>query len=94
MLNYGRAVGGFYTDNNGNDEYGFTEDLVKSYGLFWLITETTRELSVRTQAAQDLQTIAKDMTAVQIDEAKVFARQWEADHPPMSEYRLTYSSVR
>ncbi|MGO4312178.1 tetratricopeptide repeat protein [Pseudomonas sp. KB_15] len=94
LLNYGRAVGGFYTYDDGTDEYGFTEDLVKSYGMFWLITETTRELSVHTSAAQDLQTIAKDMTAAQIDAAKVFARQWEADHPPMSEYRLTYSSAR
>jgi TPR repeat protein len=93
LLNYGRALGGFYTTEDGADEYGFVEDLVKSYGLFWLITETTRELSVHTLAAQDLQTIAKDMTTVQIDAAKVFARQWEADHPPMSEYRLTYSSV-
>ncbi|WP_240628968.1 sel1 repeat family protein [Pseudomonas laurylsulfatiphila] len=69
LLNYGRALGGFYTAEDGADEYGFTEDLVKSYGLFWLITETTRELSVHALAAQDLQTIAKDMTTAQIDAA-------------------------
>jgi TPR repeat protein len=93
LLNYGRALGGFYTAEDGTDEYGFTEDPVKSYGLFWLITETTRELSVHALAAQDLQSVAKDMTADQIAVAKIFARQWEADHPPMSEYRLTYSDI-
>lgn len=93
LLNYARALGGFYTAEDGTDEYGFTEDPVKSYGLFWLITETTRELSVHNLAAQDLRSVATDMTADQIAAAKVFARQWEADHPPMSEYRLTYSDI-
>jgi hypothetical protein len=94
LLNYGRALGGFYTTEDGTDEYGFTEDLVKSYGLFWLIAETTRELSVHTLATQDLQSVATIMTADQITAAKVFARQWEVDHPPMSEYRLTYSDIK
>lgn len=94
LLNYGRALGGFYTAEDGTDEYGFTEDPVKSYGLFWLITETTRELPLHTLATQDLQSVATDMTADQIAAAKVFARQWEADHPPMSEYRLTYDDIK
>ncbi|WP_458370146.1 tetratricopeptide repeat protein [Pseudomonas fluorescens] len=94
LLNYGRALGGFYTAEDGTDEYGFTEDPVKSYGLFWLITETTRELPLHTLATQDLQSVATDMTADHIAAAKVFARQWEADHPPMSEYRLTYNDIK
>lgn len=94
VLEYGYALGGVYADDDGVDtEYGTTQDLVKGYGLVWLVSETTRELRRHTEATENLEIIAKDMTADQITAAKAFARTWENTHPAMSEFRLTYSDV-
>lgn len=94
VLNYGFALSGFYQDESGVDnEYGFTRDLVKGYGLIWLVVETARELSRHAVARQYLGDIAKEMTADQITAAEAFAQQWEKTHPPMSEFRLTYSDI-
>ncbi|WP_160107713.1 tetratricopeptide repeat protein [Pseudomonas izuensis] len=94
VLNYGLGLCGFYEDDNGVDnEYGFSRNLVKGYGLIWLVVETTTELSRHTTAKQCLEETAKEMSTDQIAAAKTFAQQWEQSHPPMSEYRLTYSDV-
>jgi TPR repeat protein len=94
VLNYGLGLCGFYEDDNGVDrEYGFTKNLVKGYGLIWLVVETTRELSRHTIAREFLEETAKEMTADQITAAKAFAQSWVESHPPMSEFRLTYSDV-
>ncbi|WP_256661538.1 sel1 repeat family protein [Pseudomonas sp. F01002] len=94
VLNYGFALSGFYQDDSGVDnEYGFTKDLVKGYGLIWLVVETTKELSRHDSARQYLDDIAEEMTTDQVTAAKAFAQQWKTTHPPMSEFRLTYSDI-
>ncbi|RKS12586.1 hypothetical protein BJ917_5825 [Pseudomonas sp. WPR_5_2] len=94
VLDYGLGLCGFYEDDNGVDkEYGFSRNLVKGYGLIWLVVETTAELSRHTTAKQCLEETAKEMTTDQIAAAKTFAQQWKKSHPPMSEYRLAYSDV-
>jgi len=94
VLEFGYALGGVYTNDDGIDtEYGTTQDLVKGYGLIWLVIESTREFRRHSEARGNLEVIAESMTPAQITAAKGFARQWEASHPPMSEFRLTYSDV-
>lgn len=94
VLEYGYALGGVYADDAGVDtEYGTTQDLVKGYGLIWLVVETTRELRRHSEARGNLAAIAKDMKPDQITAGKAFAKQWEMSHPPMSEFRLTFNDV-
>ncbi|MHC8358234.1 SEL1-like repeat protein [Pseudomonas sp. LB3P81] len=94
VLEYGYALGGVYADDDGVDtQYGTTKDLVKGYGLIWLVSETTREFRRHAEASENLEAIAEDMTPVQITAGKAFAKQWEMSHPPMSEFRLTFNDV-
>ncbi|VVN30284.1 hypothetical protein PS662_04844 [Pseudomonas fluorescens] len=94
LLEYGYALGGVYANDDGVDtEYGTTQDLVKGYGLIWLVIETTREFRRHTEARGNLAAIAEDMTQEQITAGKAFAKQWELTHPAMSEFRLTFNDV-
>jgi TPR repeat protein len=94
VLNYGFGLSGFYQDDSGVDvEYGFTQDLVKGYGLIWLVLETTSELLRHDSAKEFLGEIAEEMTPDQITAAKAFAQQWKTTHPPMSEFRLAYNDI-
>jgi len=51
VLEFGYALGGVYTNDDGIDtEYGTTQDLVKGYGLIWLVIESTREFRRHSEA--------------------------------------------
>lgn len=94
VLEYGYALGGVYANDDGVDtQYGTTQDLVKGYGLIWLVIETTREFRRHAEARGNLAAIAEDMTPEQITAGEAFAKQWEMSHPPMSEFRLTFNDV-
>ena len=94
VLEYGYALSGVYANDDGVDtQYGTTQDLVKGYGLIWLVIETTREFRRHTEARGNLAVIAEDMTPVQITAGKAFAKQWETSHSPMSEFRLSFNDA-
>ncbi|VVO20843.1 tetratricopeptide repeat protein [Pseudomonas fluorescens] len=95
VLNYGYGLSGIYEDDDGVDnEYGFEKDLIKGYGLVWLVLDTTREFTQYSSASDNLSIIAAEMTTPQIEAGKAFAQEWKRTHPAMSEFRLTYSELR
>jgi TPR repeat protein len=95
VLEYGYGLSGVYEDEDGIDaEHGFEKDLVKGYGLIWLVLDTTREFSRYNEASNNLSEIAKDMSSADKDAGKVFAQEWKRTHSPMWEGRLTYSDLK
>ena len=94
VLAYGYGLAFDYTDAQDADDYGFERDVVKGYGLVWLVVDTTREFHQFDTARSNLEEIGSDMTAPQIEAAKTFALEWKRTHVAMSEYRLTYSDAR
>ncbi|MBK5351743.1 sel1 repeat family protein [Pseudomonas sp. TH41] len=94
VLDYGYALAFDYTDEEDADEYGFERDVVKGYGLVWLVVDTTREFLQYDTARTNLEEIGKGMTAAQIQAAIAFAQEWKSIHVSMSEYRLTYNEDR
>ena len=94
VLDYGFILSGMYENDEGVDEeYGFERDVVKGYGLVWLVVESTRELSRHATARAFLSELATEMTETQISAAKDFAQQWTQAHVPMSQYRLSYNDI-
>jgi TPR repeat protein len=95
VLEYGYGLGGVYEDEDGVDtEYGFEKDLIKGYGLIWLVLDTTREFWRYNEASNNLSGIAKDMSSADMEAGKAFAQEWKGTHPPMWECRLTYSDLK
>jgi uncharacterized protein len=74
-------------------EYGYEKDVVTAYALLWLVVDMTREFRRHTESANHLRSLEGELTAAQITQAKQQAQAWKLSHPPMSEYRLTYSNV-
>ena len=74
---------GLYLAHN-PDRYGFPLDLVKGYALVSLLTELDGGGNLEPFLEQVLPEIAAKMTPEQIEEAKVFAQEWKATHPPLS----------
>ena len=95
VLEYGYGLGGVYEDENGIDtEYGFEKNLINSYGLIWLVLDTSRESPRYNTAFNNLSIIAQDMSKEDIEAGKAFAQEWKRTHPPLSEFRLTYSDLQ
>ena len=94
VLDHGYALAFDYTGEEDADEYGFERDVVKGYGLVWLVVDTTREFLQHGTARTNLEEIGKGMTAVQIQAAIAFAQEWKSAHVAMSEYRMTYNEDR
>lgn len=69
------------------DKLGFDLDLVKGYGLMWTLLELDGGGSMEVFVADMLVEIGNKMTPEQIEQAKVFAAQWKATHPPLSFFR-------
>ncbi|MGL4316367.1 MAG: tetratricopeptide repeat protein [Pseudomonas sp.] len=59
-------------------------DLVKGYGLIYLLLELDGGGTSKNFADSILPEIAAKMTPEQIEQAKVFAKEWKATHPPLS----------
>lgn len=94
VLDYGYALSFDYTDEEDANEYGYDRDLVKGYGLIWLVIDSTRDFSQLDTAISNLAQIGDDMTAAQIESAVTFAQDWKRTHGALSEYRLIYNDAR
>jgi hypothetical protein len=66
------------------NEVGYPLDLVKGYGLVSLLLELDGGGDAKVYAEDVLPEIAAKMTPEQIEEAKAFAQEWKASHPPLS----------
>lgn len=64
--------------------YDFPLDLIKGYALTSLLTELDGGGNIKPYVDEVLPEIAAKMSAEQIEEAKKFAQQWKATHPPLS----------
>ncbi|WP_339476618.1 MULTISPECIES: tetratricopeptide repeat protein [unclassified Pseudomonas] len=93
LISYALALSTEYDMDEDEREYGYEEDLVTAYALLWLVVDTTREFRRHTESARNLRALESELTAAQIAQAKQQAQTWKLSHPPMSEYRLTYSDV-
>jgi TPR repeat protein len=76
------SYGGYLAHNP--DLFGFPLDLVKGYALTSLLAELDGGGNVEAYLEQALPEIAAKMTPEQIEQAKVFAQEWKATHPPLS----------
>ncbi len=66
------------------DQLGYKLDLVKGYGLVSLLQELDGGGGVEEYVADKMEAISAKMTSEQIEEAKAFAEEWKATHPPLS----------
>ncbi|WXL24748.1 sel1 repeat family protein [Ectopseudomonas mendocina] len=66
------------------DEVGYKLDLVKGYGLVSLLLELDGGGGALYFAEEKLKQIEAKMLPEQIEEAKAFAKEWKATHPPLS----------
>ncbi|MFG0585431.1 tetratricopeptide repeat protein [Pseudomonas sp. zjy_9] len=65
-------------------DYGYPLDLVKGYGFVYMLLELDGGGGLKEYAEDILPDIASQMTAKQIKQAKAFAEEWKATHPPLS----------
>jgi uncharacterized protein len=66
------------------DLLGYPLDLIKGYALIYLLQELDGGGNMQVYVEDTLPEIAAKMTPEQIEEAKVFAKEWKATHPPLS----------
>ncbi len=70
------------------DEYGYEKDLVAGYGLLTLLLELDGGGYANKELVEtELPAIAEKMTPEQLEQAKAFAEEWKATHPPLSFYQ-------
>lgn len=70
------------------DEYGYEKDLVSGYGLLSLLLELDGGGYANKELVEtELPAIAEQMTPAQLEQAKAFAEEWKATHPPLSFYQ-------
>lgn len=74
---------GAYLAHTPND-LDYPLDLVKGYGLMSLLLELDGGGTAKDYAERKLPKIAAKMTPKQIEQAKAFAQEWKATHPPLS----------
>jgi hypothetical protein len=72
------------------DDLGYPLDLVKGYGLNYLLSKLQGGGTGPEDGQRALSEIAKKMTAEQIEQAKLFAAEWEKTHPPLSYFVPVY----
>jgi len=63
---------------------GFEFDLIKGYGLVWMLLELDGGGAMDVYVQDKLEEIGKKMSPEQIEQAKAFAADWKATHPPLS----------
>jgi len=78
MSNYGAYI------SHTPDRVGYPLDLVKGYAMFYLLKELEDAGGIKDYVDQKIEMIAEKMTAEQIEESKIVAKEWKATHPPLS----------
>lgn len=68
----------------------YPKDLIAAYGLTYLVSLLEGGGYEPDAARRRLPRIAQEMTPEQIEEAKVFAAEWERTHPPLSFFVPVY----
>lgn len=68
------------------DTYGFPFDVVKGYALVYTLKELDGGGGLQTRVESKLPKIEAKMTAEQIAEGKKLAKEWKANHAPLSFY--------
>ncbi len=69
-------------------DYGYEEDLVKGYGLLSLLLALDGGGNANREFVEPLlPPIAKKMTEEQLEQAREFAAEWKATHPPLSFFK-------
>jgi len=63
---------------------GFKEDKIKGYALISLLKELDGGGTAQTDVAETLPLISEKMTTAEIEEARKYAIEWKASHPPLS----------
>ncbi|MGF0336444.1 tetratricopeptide repeat protein [Ectopseudomonas toyotomiensis] len=66
------------------EQYGFPLDLIKAYGFIYMLKDLDGGGGMQENVEYKLPKIASKMTPEQIEQAKVFAEEWKATHPPLS----------
>jgi uncharacterized protein len=66
------------------DLLGYPLDLIKGYALIYLLQELDGGGNMQVYVEDTLPEIAAKMTPEQIEDAKVFAKEWKSTHPPLS----------
>jgi len=72
------------------DSYGFPLDLVKAYGITYLISKLEGGGVAPEDARRSLPEIAEKMTPEEINKGISFAREWETEHPALSYFFPPY----
>ncbi|MFN3580512.1 MAG: tetratricopeptide repeat protein [Pseudomonas sp.] len=72
------------------DKVGYPLDLVKAYGLMYLLALLEGGGGVQEDAQRTIDELEKKMTSDQIEKAKAFAAEWERTHPPLSFFVPVY----
>ncbi|MDY7064211.1 hypothetical protein PsexTeo8_06160 [Pseudomonas extremaustralis] len=67
-----------------SDELGYPLDLVKAYGLTYLLSKLEGGGTATENGQRNLLKIAEKMNEQEIQEGIAFAKEWEKTHPPLS----------
>ncbi|MEB0044202.1 MULTISPECIES: sel1 repeat family protein [unclassified Pseudomonas] len=94
VLTYSYALLHLFDTEQNLDRYDYSYDAIKGYGLLWLVVNSTRNYVRRAEAVEILANTGSTLTPEQIEAGKAFAEEWKNSHPPMSAYKLTYSSLQ
>lgn len=68
-------------------DYGYEENLVKAYGLLSLLLELDGGGGMAGRAARSQAEFEDQMTGEQLEQAREFAAEWKATHPPLSFFK-------
>lgn len=69
------------------DDYGYEQDLVKGYGALSLLLELDGGGGMADRAARRQAELEDQMTPEQLEQAREFAAEWKATHPPLSFFK-------
>lgn len=94
VMTYAEALSEFDLDENGTSRYHYPVNKIHAYGLFWLVMDSTRQNPRHGKATGYLQQLSSALSPEEIESAKAYGRQWRAEHPALSEFRLTYSDLK
>ncbi|MGY2290177.1 tetratricopeptide repeat protein [Pseudomonas sp. SDO528_S397] len=72
------------------DSYGFPLDRVKAYGLTYILSNLKGGGSDPEEAQKNLSRIAEKMSSQEIRQGKIFAGEWQKNHPPPSYFAPIY----